>query len=832
MEFSLLHTGLALTGLASVMIPIALHLILRQRPRSFVFPALQLVQLRHRATQRKLRFRHLLLLLLRMLVLALLAFCLGRPRLGGIVGDQSDGPIAAVFLFDNSLSMQYRYENTTRLKVAQQMAVELLMTLPRGSRVNIQETSAQSGDYADESTQPNPFEWFSDFGVAQELIENLEIRAMSAPMHVALKESMSKFSDMSVEFQRNVIYVFSDMARKDWEGMQQEWQPTQVKSQEPEIYLLDVGVDQSSNIAVTSVTPSRQVLLPGAQVTLQTVVQWFDNEDSTLQIKGTDPTAVQNDNEHSEQRVVELYLPLVTGQPSSKLAHRVVDIFPNRSQQLTFPLPELEEGLYQGKIQIMGGGDGLRVDDTRYISLEVRPRLKVLVVGRERDTVYWNAALEAVGSYEVSPVEVQNFNREQLMQHHVVVMVDVPELTDSIWETLYEFTSQGGGVSIFSGDRIRVDNYNGSVAQRLLPARLTAVHSADPASYLNPEDFGHPVLDGFREWSDSEVWQLLPFYRYLQTEMVPSATVIMQFANRAPALMERTIGNGRVLLFSSSVSDHPGMERWNELTSLGPADWMFLVLADQITQYVAGYSGERVNYDSDDGMIHIGLSKNQEEEALFVRDPEGVERIIKRDPIANELAIEVPSQLGNFVIDSKTRSVPMAKGFSLNIARRECDLRRFDAMESLSEQLNSIFGEDKYQIARAVGDLELAVQSRRQGMELAPLLMTLLLICLGMESLVAGRFYSIPQREGASTRSWNLFGSGTITLLGLGLGLLACIGPLRAFYSLLFSGNETSGWLVHLSELTVGIVVLSVALIFAYRFWVKEWPQLMERSWK
>ena len=205
---------------------------------------------------------------------------------------------------------------------------------------------------------------------------------------------------------------------------------------------------------------------------------------------------------------------------------------------------------------------------------------------------------------------------------------------------------------------------------------------------------------------------------------------------------------------------------------------------------------------------------------------------IKRDPIANELAIEVPSQLGNFVIDSKTRSVPMAKGFSLNIARQECDLRRFDAMESLSEQLNSIFGEDKYQVARAVGDLELAVQSRRQGMELAPLLMTLLLICLGMESLVAGRFYSMPQREGASTRSWNLFGSGTITLLGLGLGLLACIGPLRVFYSLLFSGTETSGWLVHLSELTVGIVVLSVALIFAYRFWAKEWPQLMERSWK
>ena len=115
-------------------------------------------------------------------------------------------------------------------------------TLPRGSRVNIQETSAQSGDHAEESAPLNPFEWFSDFGVAQELIENLEIRALSAPMQVALKESIGKFSDMSMEFQRNVIYVFSDMTRKDWEGMQQDWQPTQVKTLEPEIYLLDVGL--------------------------------------------------------------------------------------------------------------------------------------------------------------------------------------------------------------------------------------------------------------------------------------------------------------------------------------------------------------------------------------------------------------------------------------------------------------------------------------------------------------------------------------------------------------------------------------------------------------
>ena len=59
-----LHLTL-LAGTALVALPIVLHLIMRRRPTRLEFPALRFIQKRHDVNRRRLRLRHLLLLLLR-----------------------------------------------------------------------------------------------------------------------------------------------------------------------------------------------------------------------------------------------------------------------------------------------------------------------------------------------------------------------------------------------------------------------------------------------------------------------------------------------------------------------------------------------------------------------------------------------------------------------------------------------------------------------------------------------------------------------------------------------------------------------------------------------
>ena len=68
-----------LAGGLLVAVPIVLHLIMRQRPKQLVFPALRFIQQRRIANQRRLQLRHWLLLALRCAAIGLFALALARP---------------------------------------------------------------------------------------------------------------------------------------------------------------------------------------------------------------------------------------------------------------------------------------------------------------------------------------------------------------------------------------------------------------------------------------------------------------------------------------------------------------------------------------------------------------------------------------------------------------------------------------------------------------------------------------------------------------------------------------------------------------------------------
>ena len=77
---SLLHPGLlALLGLAAV--PVILHFLLKPKPKKFPFPALRLIRDRRKSNSRRLKLRHLWLLLLRIAAIVLLVLAVVRPSL-------------------------------------------------------------------------------------------------------------------------------------------------------------------------------------------------------------------------------------------------------------------------------------------------------------------------------------------------------------------------------------------------------------------------------------------------------------------------------------------------------------------------------------------------------------------------------------------------------------------------------------------------------------------------------------------------------------------------------------------------------------------------------
>ena len=94
-----------LFGAAAVAIPIAIHFFFRARHRIVPWAAMKFLLESIEQTSRRLRFQELLLLLVRCLVLAVLAFAMARPMTSSVRGSGRGDAVDAVFVMDTSYSM-------------------------------------------------------------------------------------------------------------------------------------------------------------------------------------------------------------------------------------------------------------------------------------------------------------------------------------------------------------------------------------------------------------------------------------------------------------------------------------------------------------------------------------------------------------------------------------------------------------------------------------------------------------------------------------------------------------------------------------------------------
>jgi hypothetical protein len=205
-----------LGGLALLAVPVLIHLIRRQKPRTLPFPAFRFLLQRHRTNLRKMRLRHWLLLALRLLVLAAVCLALARPRIfSESLGLSADRPVAAVLLFDTSYSMDYRTSGgVSRLEEAKKRGLELLDELPEGSRVAILDSG--------KAAATGPGAWLVSINQARNRIAGLRLRAANAPVTTRLDSAYRLFAEMAGDSRSlpRLLAIFSDRTRASWDAGQ------------------------------------------------------------------------------------------------------------------------------------------------------------------------------------------------------------------------------------------------------------------------------------------------------------------------------------------------------------------------------------------------------------------------------------------------------------------------------------------------------------------------------------------------------------------------------------------------------------------------------------
>ncbi|HEX7901821.1 MAG TPA: BatA domain-containing protein [Planctomycetota bacterium] len=565
------------------LIPVIIHLLHRQKFRRIRWAAMEFLLAALKKTRRRMQLENLILLLLRILVLLLLALAVARPFFREAPLDAiADSDVHHVFVVDNSASMGYKRAQNTTLDVARKAAEKVLEDVrsseqDRFSLITLSqypETVLKGRNRKEHLrsalTELRP----SDYGTS---------------VYATMLEVRQLLDDPEVRNRDRRVYVFTDLQRLGWDSRDDEEAKkfaALLKDLSGRPYtgfsIYDAGSADAHNHAIVDLRVHNRVVTTKRTARFTATLRSFSATPRPA-------AAVHFYVDDSLVRTESVVLP------------------PFATTEVSFDVDFTEARPHVVRASL--DSDFLDADDHRWLAVDVKTALRCLVVdGEPGDTpkaseIYpLSLALDPLrqGTYfSVEPKTAELFNAEGLDAYDFLVLANVQSLTPDKVEKIEQFVKRGGGLLIGLGDRIDKISYNEvfwNGGRGLSPAALEETAGTAPEGQLERGverriakfDPSHPCFRSFQKRAMASLYGLV-FYKFWKLkDFDPDKTLAALDDNfGSPLLLEKNVGDGKVLLFSSSLDDE-----WNFGV---PAHPPYLVLLWEIGQHLASRPAARRN---------------------------------------------------------------------------------------------------------------------------------------------------------------------------------------------------------------------------------------------
>jgi hypothetical protein len=579
MNLSFTNPALA-WGLLAAAVPLLIHLFFRRRPKPTAFPAIDFILRARRETERRLRLKKILLFAARTLLVAAVAAALARPRLQKpeqAAAAAPRGPSAVAFVLDASASMGYRLHGRSLFERARADVLDALDALSGEEPA----TAVVCGGPAIPAAPPPSF----DKATVRRILSEAELTYGHADMSACVTTAARALSESGTgALLGKRLVVATDLTASAW---RLDAPPPMVQTAQgavrPEVTLLDAARGEAlPNLAVSELTaePDAAVGPRGYRV--------------TVGLARYGSTSARPERGEAESKA-DTELQLHVGPPQAPVAIRAFASVPRNGaakKTLSYRFPQGGPAA----LSVTLPPDPLELDDARAVTVAVPRDVKALVVdGAPSPVKYRDEAffVEAALSSPASPVrptvvDVEALGTARFADYDVVFLLNVRSLGEKAKE-LTEFVEKGGGLFLAMGDEVDPDRYDAELAA-LLPRPLHVVKTAGersapgarPARFADI-DWAHPALQIFTGQA-REGFEGVRTWKYMLLKPVEKKGegadhVMVSYDDGAPALVEARRGQGRVVLYTSTVDRD--WSDWTIRTS-------FLPTVQRIAAWLAG----------------------------------------------------------------------------------------------------------------------------------------------------------------------------------------------------------------------------------------------------
>lgn len=793
---NLVHISI-LAGIATISIPLLLHMLGKRQPKLVDFPALRFVRQTQQDHSKSWRLRHFLLLLLRVLLFAILALALARPRvhsaaMGSMIGisgliifaiiaslaaaiawaskrpkavwmsaavvaialwvgsavwgyrsisqgpalptSDTTAPVAVGIILDTSPSMNYVAANQSRLQAAKDMASWILNRMPSDSHVGVF-TGVPIGSLAQ-----SPQGAITQLG-----------RINQTTGRVDLLERLRVALDLVLDdpLERREIYILTDMNSASWGSSKAElMQQIQEVKDQVLIQIVDVSSASLTNWQ-----------LGDPKVDFNTIPA---DGDANIRIAVTQKS---NNLQTANAVTVELWkeeidpkLPVISSGklqlPESKVvARQVVNFTSDGTVEVELSAKRLTEGIHHFTIKL-DRNDPLQIDNQRFVTITAKRQQPTLIVSSNTTVglalqllLSPSSATDQANSVQIANVNYGQLAQAALTKYSVIVLFDPAPLPAASVQALKEHVMGGGGLMIILGRSMEsaavpIDN---SPFLELLPGinpKIATRPMSDRQSFWNPTAITHPVYQDLEVAPTSIAWQLLPIYRNWSFAALRENTQILATlsSDNSALLTAQTVGQGQILTLMTPLPEFEqnNGQLWNEMW-ISEQSWASFALLSGCLKSLSGANQLPLTYVA-------GATVTLPNDA--VQWPKNWELYT---PLAERRAVEASagllptgshSDVGVYHLRAN-RGGAVTRGFSINIEAADTLLERIEP-----EALNNLLGAGNYHVARRQEEIESSVGQARFGSELYPLLMLFVAGIFLAEQVMSNRFYSIQLRVG------------------------------------------------------------------------------------